>query len=51
VSELSPQQIVILLPGEAKLKGSLTVRRKTSRGFHWKKFNLKKLNDVEGKEQ
>jgi hypothetical protein len=36
---------------EAKVRERLAVNEQRSQRFHMKKFNLKKLNDVEGKEQ
>jgi hypothetical protein len=35
----------------AKVKGRLTVNKQRSQRFNMERFNLKKLNDVEGKEQ
>jgi hypothetical protein len=35
----------------AKVRKRLAVNRQRSQRFHMEKFNLKKLNDVEGKEQ
>jgi hypothetical protein len=35
----------------AKVRGRLAVYKQRSHNFHLKRFNLKKLSDVEGKEQ
>jgi hypothetical protein len=35
----------------AKVKERLAVNKQRSQRFHMERFNLKKLNDVEGKEQ
>jgi hypothetical protein len=44
----SGQQIVIVI---TKVRERLAMNKQRSRRFHMKRFNLKKLNDVEGKEQ
>jgi hypothetical protein len=36
---------------EAKVRERLAVNKQGSQRFHMKRFNLKKLNEVEGKEQ
>jgi hypothetical protein len=35
----------------AKVRERLAVNKQRSHSFHTERFNLKKLNDVEGKEQ
>jgi hypothetical protein len=35
----------------AKVRGRLAVSKNTTQKFHIERFNLKKLNEVEGKEQ
>jgi hypothetical protein len=35
----------------AKLRGRLAMNKQRSQRFHMERFNLKKLNEVEGKEQ
>jgi hypothetical protein len=35
----------------AKVKEKLAVNKQSSQRFHMERFNLKKLNEVEGKEQ
>jgi hypothetical protein len=35
----------------AKVREKLAVNKQRSQRFHMERFNLKKLNDVEGKEQ
>jgi hypothetical protein len=47
--ELSGQKIVILVV--AKVRERLAVSKQTTHRFHVERFNLKKLNEVEGKEQ
>jgi hypothetical protein len=50
----SGQQIVILTTVclvVAKVGERLAVNKQRSHRFHMERFNLKKLNDVEGKEQ
>jgi hypothetical protein len=46
----SGQQTVIVAM-VAKVKESLAVNKQRTQRFHMEKFNLKKLNLVEGKEQ
>jgi hypothetical protein len=47
----SGQQTVILTTiVVAKVKKRLAVNKQRSQGFHMERFNLKKLNKVEGKE-
>jgi hypothetical protein len=45
----SGQQIAIVVVG--KVRERLAVNKQRSYTFHMERFNLKKLNEVEGKEQ
>jgi hypothetical protein len=36
---------------EAKIRERLAVSKQTTHSFHMETFNVKKLNEVEGKEQ
>jgi hypothetical protein len=49
----SGQQIVIVATNlvVVKVKERLAVNKQRSHRFHMERFNLKKLNEVEGKEQ
>jgi hypothetical protein len=47
ISNCSGQQIVILVV--ANVRERLAVSKQTTHGFHMERFNLKKLNEVEGK--
>jgi hypothetical protein len=48
MSDHSGQQIVIL-SGGGKIRERLAVNKQGSHRFHVERFNLKKLNEVEGK--
>jgi hypothetical protein len=52
MSDSSWEQIVILkMSGSAKIRERLAVSKQTTHRIHMEGFNLKKLKEVEGKEQ
>jgi hypothetical protein len=45
------QTVLMTTSGGGKIKERLAVDKQRSHRFHMERFNLKKLNEVEGKEQ